>query len=200
MGDNKNAPKPKELPMMYHGIFGGTAGAIGISILQPTDLIKTRMQLKGKDAKIGVVIREIIKNEGFLRLYTGVSCSVFRQYTYGLTRFFVYYSFYEGHKKNNNGTPPILPLKMLMGCFAGMCGGCVGTPAEVCLIRVTGDGLLPPEKRRNYAHVFNALYRISKEEGIGALWRGVEATVMRAGVVNAFELAAYTQVAISVAE
>ena len=30
---------------------------------------------------------------------------------------------------------------------------------------------LPPEERRGYTNVFNALARIAREEGIGTLWR-----------------------------
>ena len=30
---------------------------------------------------------------------------------------------------------------------------------------------LPPEERRGYKNVFDALFRITKEEGIGTLWR-----------------------------
>ena len=44
---------------------------------------------------------------------------------------------------------------------AGGCGAFVGTPAEVALIRMTSDGSLPADKRRNYTSVFNALARLS---------------------------------------
>lgn len=46
-----------------------------------------------------------------------------------------------------------------------------GTPAEVALIRMTGDGRLPAEQRRNYKNAFEAIGRIGKEEGIATLWR-----------------------------
>lgn len=56
--------------------------------------------------------------------------------------------------------------------MAGATGAFVGTPAEVALVRMTADGRLPPDQRRNYSNVFNALLRISREEGITTLWRG----------------------------
>lgn len=40
-----------------------------------------------------------------------------------------------------------------------------GTPAEVALIRMTADGRLPLNERRNYKNVFDALFRIYREEG-----------------------------------
>lgn len=69
----------------------------------------------------------------------------------------------------------------------------VGTPAEVALIRMTADGRLPLNERRNYKGVFNALVRITREEGVLTLWRGCIPTMGRAMVVNAAQLASYTQ-------
>merc|ERR1719494_864422 len=58
---------------------------------------------------------------------------------------------------------------------------------------MTSDGRLPVAERRNYTNVFNALYRICKEEGVLTLWRGGGPTVVRAMVVNAAQLATYSQ-------
>lgn len=69
----------------------------------------------------------------------------------------------------------------------------VGTPAEISLIRMTADGRLPLNERRNYTGVFNALSRIAREEGILTLWRGCIPTMGRAMVVNAAQLASYSQ-------
>ena len=59
----------------------------------------------------------------------------------------------------------------LLGIIAGGCGAVVGTPAEISLIRMTSDGRLPSEQRRGYKNVFDALFRITKEEGVMTLWR-----------------------------
>lgn len=47
--------------------------------------------------------------------------------------------------------------------------------------------------RRNYKNVFNALFRIIREEGLFTLWRGAIPTMGRAMVVNAAQLASYSQ-------
>lgn len=54
---------------------------------------------------------------------------------------------------------------MGMGMIAGASGAIIGTPAEVALIRMTADGRLPLAERRNYSGVFNALLRMTREEG-----------------------------------
>lgn len=80
-----------------------------------------------------------------------------------------------------------------IGMAAGCVGAFVGTPADLALIRMTSDGRLPLAERRNYANVFDALARVVKEEGIVNLWRGCGPTVTRAMVVNAAQLATYSQ-------
>ena len=84
-------------------------------------------------------------------------------------------------------------MKAALGMTAGATGAFVGTPAEVALIRMTSDGNLPADQRRNYKSVFDALGRIFKEEGLFALWRGAIPTMGRAMVVNAAQLASYSQ-------
>jgi len=56
------------------------------------------------------------------------------------------------------------------------------------------DGRLPVNERRGYKNVFDALFRVIKEEGVFTLWRGATPTVLRAMVLNAAQLASYSQV------
>ena len=55
------------------------------------------------------------------------------------------------------------------------------------------DSTLPIAERRNYKNVFSALYRISSEEGVLALWKGGGPTVVRAMALNMGMLASYDQ-------
>lgn len=58
---------------------------------------------------------------------------------------------------------------------------------------MTADGRLPAAERRNYKSVIDALVRITREEGLLTLWRGAIPTMGRAMVVNAAQLATYSQ-------
>lgn len=51
-------------------------------VVQPMDLIKTRMQLAGPKGSIGEVVGGIMKTEGVLGFYNGLSAALFRQATY----------------------------------------------------------------------------------------------------------------------
>ncbi|XP_076388702.1 mitochondrial 2-oxoglutarate/malate carrier protein isoform X2 [Megachile rotundata] len=158
--------------------------------VQPLDLIKNRMQLSGTKTTTISVISSIVKNEGLLAFYSGLSAGLLRQGTYTTARLGIYTWLYELASKDSQ---PNFFMKALIGSTAGCIGAFVGTPAEVALIRMTADGRLPIAERRNYKNAFNALVRIAKEEGFLALWRGTIPTMGRAMVVNAAQLASYSQ-------
>ncbi|XP_044253713.1 mitochondrial 2-oxoglutarate/malate carrier protein-like [Tribolium madens] len=190
MGDNKEKTMPKYIKFL----FGGSAGMAGTLFVQPLDLLKNRMQLAATQKERATsfqVLKKIIANEGIFALYTGLSAGLLRQATYTTTRLGVYSWLFETFSEE--GKPPSFIVKAGLGMMAGVCGAFVGTPAEVSLIRMTADGRLPAAERRNYKNVFDALFRITKEEGVLTLWRGAIPTMGRAMVVNAAQLATYSQ-------
>jgi solute carrier family 25 oxoglutarate transporter 11 len=88
-----------------------------------------------------------------------------------------------------------LPLiqKAFIGLTAGAIGATVGSPADLALIRMQADSTLPAAQRRHYKNAFQALYRISADEGVLALWKGAGPTVVRAMSLNMGMLASYDQ-------
>lgn len=170
-------------------------------VVQPLDLVKTRMQISGAGG--GALYKnsfdalsKIAKSDGFLGLYRGLGAALLRQATYTTSRLGVYTHLNEIYKEEYGRTPNLLE-SMGMGMMAGAAGAFVGTPAELALIRMTADKGLAIADRRNYTGVFNALLRISREEGFLTLWKGCVPTIGRAMVVNMAQLASYTQVRIS---
>ncbi|XP_012673068.2 mitochondrial 2-oxoglutarate/malate carrier protein-like [Clupea harengus] len=198
MASAADSSKPKTSPKYVKFLFGGLAGMGATVFVQPLDLVKNRMQLSGQGSKAreyktsGHALISILRNEGLTGIYTGLSAGLLRQATYTTTRLGIYTVLFE-RMTGADGTPPSFLLKALIGMTAGAAGAFVGTPAEVALIRMTADGRLPPDQKRGYSNVFNALARISREEGISTLWRGCIPTMARAVVVNAAQLASYSQ-------
>ncbi|XP_045067833.1 mitochondrial 2-oxoglutarate/malate carrier protein [Coregonus clupeaformis] len=192
------ASKPKTSPKAIKFLFGGLAGMGATVFVQPLDLVKNRMQLSGQGGKAREyktsfhALASILKNEGLGGIYTGLSAGLLRQATYTTTRLGIYTVLFE-KMTGPDGTPPNFLMKALIGMTAGATGAFVGTPAEVALIRMTADGRLPADQKRGYSNVFNALARITKEEGVTTLWRGCIPTMARAVVVNAAQLASYSQ-------
>lgn len=193
------ASDKKELPNGMKFVIGGSSGMTATCFVQPLDLIKTRMQISG----VGSATKEysssfhaaksIVAKEGFFSLYNGLSAGLLRQATYSSTRLGVYTWLFSLYSSKHEGAPPSFLEKVGIGSLAGMSGALVGNPSEVALIRQMSDGKLPPAERRNYANVFNALFRIAKDEGVATLWRGVGPTIGRSIIVNAVQLATYSQ-------
>uniref|UniRef100_A0A646QD83 Mitochondrial 2-oxoglutarate/malate carrier protein n=1 Tax=Hemiscolopendra marginata TaxID=943146 RepID=A0A646QD83_9MYRI len=186
------------IPKTVKFLFGGLAGMGATCFVQPLDLIKNRMQLSGEGGKAKEhktsfhVIASVLRNEGITGIYTGLSAGLLRQASYTTTRLGIYTWLFEKFS-GPEGKPPNFLMKASIGMGAGACGAFVGTPAEIALIRMTADGRLPLNERRGYKNVFNALFRITKEEGVLTLWRGCLPTIGRAMVVNAAQLASYSQ-------
>lgn len=168
-------------------------------------MVKVRLQLAGEGGAHGptsplLVLRTVLKNEGALALYKGLDAGLIRQLTYSTARLGLFRVFSDKMKelsKNADPTspPPPLPLwkKAVAGLAAGGIAAAIGNPADLSLIRMQADATLPPESRRNYTGVLNALTRIVKEEGVLGLWRGSFPTVLRAMSLNMGMLATNDQ-------
>ncbi|EUD67065.1 hypothetical protein C922_02649 [Plasmodium inui San Antonio 1] len=174
---------------------GGASGMFATFCVQPLDMIKVRIQLnaEGKSAVKNpfIVGKNIIANEGILSLYKGLDAGLTRQIVYTTGRLGLFRTFSDMVKKEGE------PLPFYKKCFcalaAGGLGALMGNPADLSLIRLQADNTLPKELKRNYTGVFNAMYRISKEEGILALWKGSVPTIARAMSLNLGMLSTYDQ-------
>lgn len=82
--------------------------------------------------------------------------------------------------------PSILPAQA-----SGALASVIGNPFDISMVRMQADSLKPAAERRGYKHVFDALARISREEGVLNLWRGFEPTVFRAIAMNVGMMATY---------
>ncbi|XP_045823751.1 mitochondrial uncoupling protein 5-like [Trifolium pratense] len=140
---------------------------------------------------ISIGIR-ILQSEGVTALFSGVSATVLRQTLYSTTRMGLYDVLKQNWTDPEIGTMPVTK-KIAAGLIAGGIGAAVGNPADVAMVRMQADGRLPVSQRRNYNGVFDAIKRMSKNEGIGSLWRGSALTVNRAMIVTASQLASYDQ-------
>ncbi|CAF0738081.1 unnamed protein product [Rotaria sordida] len=189
---------PANTPNSIKFLIGGTAGMAASLFVHPMDVVKNRMQMSGeggaaREHKTSFhALRGIYRAGGLGGIYAGISAGLFRQATYTTARLGIYQTLFE-HFRQTDGRPPRFFLNLLLGVVSGGLGSFVGTPAEVALIRMTLDGRLPMAERRNYAHVFDALVRITREEGVFRLWRGAIPTATRAMIVNAAQMPTYSQ-------
>lgn len=173
------------------------AGALATACVHPIDVMRLHAQLDAE--KSGAVRKSMLerawaikRTHGVVGWYAGLSAGVFRQLTYGGPRMWVYSSLLERCKGKEN-TPVAFHTKLALGSFAGGVAAVTGNPAEVALVRMAGDARLPLKSRRNYVGVFDCFRRTIQTEGAFSLMSGVGPTVVRACLLNAGQLGAYSE-------
>lgn len=180
-------------PKKQRWYLGGPAGAGAVLVTHPLDLLKVHLQTQKKPTK-GLLATgvSVIKNDGVVGLYSGISASVLRQLTYTTVRFGLYETI---SSKVLEGRTDALPFyeKLAIGCFSGFIGGIAGNPADMVNVRMQNDMRLPKEMRRNYSHAFNGLYRVFIEDGFRTLFAGVSMTATRGLLITIGQVAVYDQ-------
>ena len=182
-------------------INGGIAGMTATTVIQPVDMIKVRLQLAGEGVKTGPkptpisVTKEVIASGKVLDLYTGLSAGLLRQAVYTTARLGFFDTFMKAltTRAETQGTKVGFGERAGAGLTAGGLAAFVGNPADLALIRMQSDGLKPKAERANYRSVVDALMRISKAEGVTALWSGCYPTVVRAMALNFGQLAFFSE-------
>ncbi|CAO2188606.1 unnamed protein product [Urochloa humidicola] len=176
------APQPALRPALTFPAGGNT------TVTLPQDIPAAAPRKPGPVA----VGAQILRSEGAVGLFSGVSATMLRQTLYSTTRMGLYDILKTRWTQENGGVLP-LHRKIAAGLIAGGIGAAVGNPADVAMVRMQADGRLPIADRRNYRSVGDAIGRMVRDEGVRSLWRGSSLTVNRAMIVTASQLATYDQ-------
>ena len=146
--------------------------------------------------------RRIIQREGPLALYKGLT-AVYTGIVPKMAIRFVSFEYYRdvlgGWHYGQGVSPPTNPT---ITFFAGLLSGLteaivIVTPAEVCKIRMQSqyhsliDPSQKPQMNAKYKNVVQTAALIVKEEGFGALYKGVVPTMMRQGCNQAVNFSVY---------
>ncbi|KAL3959859.1 hypothetical protein ACCO45_004976 [Purpureocillium lilacinum] len=131
---------------LYGIRFGLAAAPVAWPPASRTRLIWVRLQMRKGNApkNMSGTFVHIIKNDGPLALYSGISASLLRQLTY---------------------STPSFPALIAMAMGSGFLGGIAGNFADVLNVRMQHDAALPPAERRNYRHAVDGMARMAREEG-----------------------------------
>lgn len=166
----------------------------------PLDTIKVRMQLSRRARQPGAPKRgflktgaEIIKRETPLGLYKGLGAVV----TGIVPKMAIRFTSFEAYKQMLADKDGVVSGKatFLAGLAAGVTEAvAVVTPMEVVKIRLQAQhhSMADPLDVPKYRNAAHALYTVVKEEGAGALYRGVSLTALRQGSNQAVNFTAYT--------
>lgn len=166
-------------------VTGSLSGMFATCCIQPIDMVKVRIQLgaaEGGSTNPVTIASNMMKQEGIGGFYKGLSAGLTRQVVYTGARLGLYDIFTEKAK----GSDKTLPFWKVTLCSLGAGGiaAIMGNPADLALIRMQADTMLPEAQRRNYSGVVNALSSIAREEGAAGLFKGAVPTATRAMALN----------------
>lgn len=170
-------------------------------VCHPLDTIKVRMQLSRRARAPGAKRRgflttgiEIAKRETPLGLYKGLGAVL----TGIVPKMAIRFTSYEWYKQLLATEEGMVSGKstFLAGLAAGVTEAvAVVTPMEVIKIRLQAQhhSMADPLDIPKYRNAAHALYTVVKEEGVGALYRGVSLTALRQGSNQAVNFTAYSE-------
>ncbi|KAK0924662.1 Mitochondrial succinate-fumarate transporter [Friedmanniomyces endolithicus] len=181
-------------------IAGGGAGAMEALACHPLDTIKVRMQLSRRGRLPGLKRRgfiktgmEIARKETPLGLYKGLGAVLTGIVPKMACRFTSYEQYKLLLSKDGQVTTA---ANFWAGLFAGVTEAVsVVCPMEVVKIRLQAQhhSMADPLDIPKYRNAAHACYTVVKEEGVGALYRGVTLTALRQGTNQAANFTAYTE-------
>lgn len=149
------------------------------SLLFLKELVKTRMQVSG--AGIVTTVTETASKEGIAAFWKGLAFAYGRELSYTSVKLGAYAPVRDAMGAGKDA--PIY-LKFLAGAITGGVGSVIGNPFDVMktLAQTNKDAAAP------LATLVKDMYT---SQGISGFYRGVEANVMRACVLNATKMGCY---------
>lgn len=154
-------------------------------------MVKTRLQVSGsgslrnyKALGIGGTVTVIASEEGVPAFWKGITAAMMREASYTALRIGLYDPIKTvlGLKKDSN-----FFLKFGAGSLAGAIGSIAGNPFDVLKTRLMASEEAGQTVRRTARELYSA-------QGVPAFYRGLQANVMRAMVLNGTSLACYDQI------
>jgi len=171
------------------GCAGGAA-VITVSFIHPIDVVKTRLQISGEAGRVGKtytgvgdVIKTVSSEEGAAAFYKGIGAAWLREASYTSLRLGLYEPMkgVTGADKKDAG----FLSKFLAGALAGGIGSVAGNPFDVLKTRMMAS---EGAESLGLGHFAND---IMKNQGMGGFYKGIEANVARAMILNATKMSCY---------
>ncbi|KAI1178293.1 mitochondrial carrier domain-containing protein [Nemania sp. FL0916] len=177
----------KPLGFQWQFAAGAIAGVSEILVMYPLDVVKSRLQLQsgkgtGADGYTGMMdcFQKIVRNEGFSRLYRGIAAPILMEAPKRATKFAandewgkVYRNAFGVQKMNQQ-------LSILTGATAGATESLVVVPFELVKLRLQSK-----ESAGQYKGALDVVSKVIKNEGLLAMYNGLESTMWRHILWNA---------------
>lgn len=163
---------------------------ISCTFTHPIDVVKTRLQISGEVGRktkqyngMRGVVRSVFSTEGAGAFYKGIGAAWTREAFYSSLRIGLYEpckGLVGADEPNASGL-----RKFLAGAMAGAIGSTSGNPFDVLKTR-----MMAYEGKENRSVLYYAR-DIAKNQGYKGFYKGLEANIMRASVLNATKMGCY---------
>jgi len=174
-GDDTVKQPPNPLQSMA---LAGCTAVIAVNFTHPIETYKTRLQVNGS----GYSLANMIKTEGYGSLYKGIQAAYLREMSYTTVKLGGYGPIRDALGAGAPGSP--FYLKFLAGSMSGSIGSVFGNPFDVFKTMMMANA----GKAVPLPTLFTSLV---KEQGVGGLYRGIQANIARACVLNGTKMACY---------
>lgn len=176
-------------------LFAGMASICAGSVTHPIETVKTRMQVMGEVGSRSTVdyggnfvstLKIILRNEGAWGLLKGIQATWMRESLYSTLRLGLYEPFKAllGAKDRSNTA---FYIKFFAGGMSGIVGSIVANPTDLLKIRMQAM------ERDNHGIGWH-IRDVYHNSGIKGFYKGIQATVVRAFMLNATKLATYDHI------
>jgi solute carrier family 25 aspartate/glutamate transporter 12/13 len=188
-------PETGRISIWAEILAGGMAGGCQVSVTNPLEIVKIRLQMAGEAARLegGDSARRsavhVIKQLGVLGLYKGAAACLWRDVPFSM----IYFTAYAHLKKDVfheglDGKKLSFGELLLSAGIAGMPAAYLTTPADVVKTRLQTQARAG---QTVYKGVMDGFKTILKEEGVRALYKGGLARVIRSSPQFAVTLSVY---------
>jgi len=159
--------------------LGGCSACFAVNFTHPIETVKTRMQVSGLG--VGHTASSLYANEGVASFWKGLGFAWGREIFYTSIKLGAY-----APVRDYLGAGPDAPfyMKFLAGALTGGVGSVIGNPFDVLktLAQTNKDASVPLSTMVKNMH---------RDQGVAGFYRGVEANVLRACVLNATKMGVY---------
>ena len=170
----------------------GSAAVITVTGIHPIDVVKTRLQISGegggrdyKSLGISGSMRVIMKEEGISAFWKGIGAAWMRESSYTSLRLGLYSPIKSAMGVDSNSH---FIMKFTAGSLAGALGSLVGNPFDVLKTRMmASETLITPSIKSTATELF-------QKQGMKGFYRGIEANILRAMVLNGTKMSCYDQI------
>eukprot|EP00536_Pseudo-nitzschia_multiseries_P012444 jgi/Psemu1/32137/gm1.32137_g len=160
--------------------LGGASCVFTVNFTHPIELVKTRMQVSGN--ALGATVGTTYAKEGLGAFWKGIAWAWGREGSYASIKLGAYAPVRDAIGAGDKDSP--FYLKFAAGAITGGTGSLVGNPFDVLkTMAQTNSG-----KSESLGKTLSDFYG---KNGMGGFYRGIQANIMRACVLNATKMGVY---------